>query len=138
MCVSAPVAANGVVGVLINRTPSPYKAYVRPPIKADGDSIFSADRGVLPVKFTLAKNNARTCHLPPATISVARTSGGVLGPVIVARNVGIDADDCKYIHHLAASALGVESIGWISSINGIVVGHAVFALKGETEITTKK
>lgn len=126
----------GSVGVLINTTPFPYKAVIQPPINADASSIFKANRGVIPVKFTLAQNNAATCQLPPATISVTRTAGGTLGAIVENKySMAADSgpnfriDSCQYIYNLAAAALGVGTYRVDISINGIVVGHAVFAVK---------
>ena len=38
-------------------------------------------RGVVPVKFTLTLGGVATCDLPPATIAVTRTAGGVIGQI---------------------------------------------------------
>jgi probable HAF family extracellular repeat protein len=117
---------------------TPYKAFVQPPINADGSSIFSASRGVIPVKFTLTQNGTQTCALPPATISLTRTAGGTLGSVNESTyamqadsgsNFRIDLTACQYIYNLAASSLGVGTYQVGISINGIVVGNAVFALQ---------
>src|SRR5207249_4526414 len=63
-------------------TPTPaYSAQIKPPINADGTSIFNANRGVIPVKFTLTQDGSPTCVLPPATITLARTAGGIIGPI---------------------------------------------------------
>jgi probable HAF family extracellular repeat protein len=116
----------------------PYKAFVQQPINADGSSIFRANRGVVPVKFTLTENDVPTCALPPATISVTRTAGGTLGltdeSTYVANadsgsNFRIDPTACQYVYNLAAASLGVGTYRVDISINGIFVGHAVFALK---------
>jgi len=113
-----------------------YKAFVQPPIDADGSSVFKANRGVLPVKFTLTQNDAPTCTLPPATIAVTRTAGGTLGPVnesVYKTNADDDSnfrvDGCQYIYNLSASTLGVGTYRVNISIEGITVGYAVFALK---------
>jgi hypothetical protein len=53
---------------------SPCAAAVQSPIKSDGTSVFKANRGVVPVKFTLSVNGAATCQLPAATISLTRTT----------------------------------------------------------------
>jgi probable HAF family extracellular repeat protein len=115
-----------------------YKAFVQQPINADGSSVFKATRGVVPVKFTLTENGTSTCALPPATISVTRTAGGTLGAVdensySIAANSGsnfrIDTTACQYVYNLAAYLLGVGTYRLDISINGIMVGHAVFALK---------
>ncbi len=55
---------------------SAYVAQIQQPIDADGSSVFSVKRGVVPVKFTLMLNGVATCDLPPATIVVTRTAGG--------------------------------------------------------------
>jgi hypothetical protein len=44
-------------------------------------------------------------------------------------NFRIDPTGCQYVYNLAASALGVGTYRVDISINGIMVGHAVFALK---------
>jgi len=100
---------------LLLQTPG-YKAFVQPPINADGSSIFKASRGVVPVKFTLAQGGSPTCSLPPATISVSRIAGGTLGTVEESTyltnadngsNFRIDSTTCQYVYNLAASDLGV-------------------------------
>jgi hypothetical protein len=80
-----------VTVLLLNKlTPNqPYEAYVQPPINADGSSVFKANRGVLPVKFTLAQNDVPTCTLPPATISVTR----IAGDTVVAESLYITSAD---------------------------------------------
>jgi hypothetical protein len=115
-----------------------YKALVQPPVNAGGRSIFKANRGAVPVKFSLTQNNTPTCSLPPATIAVTRTAGGVIGSVdestyVMAADNGsnfrIDSTACQYIYNLAASAMGVGTYRVDILLNGIVVGNAVFALK---------
>ena len=132
------VKAAGFPTTFTNVISTPYKAYVQPPINADDSSVFSAKRGVIPVKFTLTSDDLLTCALPPATISVARIAGGVLGlidestylaPSDSGSDFRIDPTACQYIYNLAVSALGVGTYRVNISINGIVVGHAVFALK---------
>jgi hypothetical protein len=124
--------------VLINVSPLPYKAFVQPPVNADGSGIFKANRGVIPVKFTLTKSDIPTCSLPPATISVSRTAGGTLGSVDqniysmqadYGSNFRIDPTACQYIYNLAASALGVGTYRVDISMNRIMVGHAVLAFR---------
>jgi len=56
-----------------------YKAFVQPPINADGSSFFKAKRRVLSVSFTLTQYDVPTCTLLPATIAVTRTVGEPLG-----------------------------------------------------------
>jgi hypothetical protein len=123
---SRTCAMSGELGVLINVTPSPYKASVQQPINADGSSVFSANRGVIPVKFTLTKNNVPTCTLPQATIAITRTGGGTLGPVGKGTFL---TTSCQYHYNLPASSLGVGTYRLDVDINGFLVGHAVFALK---------
>jgi hypothetical protein len=89
---------------------SAYTAVVQQPIKADGSSVFNANRGVAPIKFSLALNGLPTCNLPPATISLIQTSGGTNGPVNESSfsqasdngsNFRIDTINCQYIYNLA-------------------------------------
>jgi hypothetical protein len=114
-----------------------YKAFVQQPINADGSSVFKAKRGVIPVKFTLTQYNVQTCNLPPATIATTRAAGDTLAsvdesiyvtPAESSSNFRIDTA-CQYHYNLAASSLGVATYRVDISINGIMVGHAVFALK---------
>jgi probable HAF family extracellular repeat protein len=114
-----------------------YKAFVRPPIKADGSSVFSAKRGVLPVKFALTKNQTPTCQLPAATIAITKATGGnlvaVRNSMYLRSNLGsrfrIDPTACQYIYDLPTSGLGVGVYRVDISINQVFVGHAVFKLK---------
>jgi probable HAF family extracellular repeat protein len=105
-----------------------YKAFVQAPINADGSSVFNAKRGVIPVKFTLTQSGVATCNLRPATIAVTRASGGTLTQ-ITESNPHFRTDGCRYHYNLAASTLGVGTYRLDISINGIMVGHAVFALR---------
>jgi probable HAF family extracellular repeat protein len=113
-----------------------YKAFLQQPINADGSSLFQAKRGVVPVKFTLTQYDLPTCSLLPATVAVTRTAGGTLGAIdestyVANADSGSDfrINGCQYIYNLAASSLGVGTYRVDISINGIMVGHAVFALK---------
>jgi probable HAF family extracellular repeat protein len=115
-----------------------YTAEIQPPIDAGGSSVFKSSRGVVPVKFVLSDNGVRTCALPTATISLSRTGNDTVGAVdegiyASAADSGsqfrIDSAACHYVYNLAASALGVGTYRVDISINGIMVGHAVFALK---------
>ena len=114
-----------------------YKG-LQPPINADGSSVLSAKRGVVPVKLSLTQYKQPTCTLLPATISVTRTTGGVIGSVDESAysmaadngsNFRIDPTACQYIYNPSASLLGVGTYRVDISINGIMVGHAVFTLK---------
>ena len=135
---SGQIAANGNCsgqGHAVRLDPI-YEAFVQQPINADGSSVFNAKRGVLPVKFTLTQYDAPTCTLLPATISVTRASGGTLASVDASIYL-TPADDgsnfriagCHYHYNLAARSLGVGTYRVDISINGIFVGHAVFAIK---------
>jgi probable HAF family extracellular repeat protein len=113
-----------------------YKAFVQPPINADGSSIFKAKSGVVPVKFTLTQYDVQTCNLPAATIALTRATSDTLASVDESTySMQADSgsnfrnDGCQYIYNLAASALGVGKYRLDISINGIFVGHTVFALK---------
>jgi hypothetical protein len=105
--------------------------------RIDGSSVFSAKRGVIPVKSTLTQYNVQTCNLPPATIAITRATGETLAsvdentystPADNGSNFRINSG-CRYVYNLAASSLGVGTYRVDISINGIMVGHAVFALK---------
>lgn len=117
---------------------TPYSAAIQPPIKTDGSSVFHANRGVVPVKFTLTANGAATCTLPPATISLTRTSGTSQGLVNQsdyeqASDLGtsfrIDQAACQYVYNLGTSTLGAGQYSVRISINGVVVGAAAFGLQ---------
>jgi len=117
---------------------TPYKAFVQPPINADGSSIFRSNRGAIPVKFSLTNNNTPTCSLPAATISVTRTAGETPGTVSEntylsnadnGSDFRIDTTACHYIYILVARSLGVGTYRVDITINGLVIGSAVFALE---------
>ncbi len=117
-------------------TPTPFAASVQQPINSDGSSVFSAKKGVVPVKFTLAKNGSATCNLPPATIAVTRTAGGVPG-VIDESVYTMSADSgsnfrvssCQYVYNLSAAAMGPGTYEVDIFIAGSKVGSATFKLK---------
>jgi hypothetical protein len=113
-----------------------YAAEVKPPIDADGTSIFTVRRGVVPVKFGLTQAGVAICDLPPATIAVTRTAGGTIGTVnesvyMMAADNGSNfrIDGCQYIYSLNSGALGVGTYRVDILINGQVIGSAVFQLK---------
>jgi probable HAF family extracellular repeat protein len=112
-----------------------YRAFVQRPIDADGSSVFSAKRGIIPVKFAVTKyDKYASCSLP-ATIAVTRATHGTLTPV--PESTYSKAEDgsnfriagCRYHYNLPARSLGVGTYRVDISINGIMVGHPVFALK---------
>src|ERR1019366_4114217 len=91
---------------------SAYGAQIQQPVNTDGSSVFSANRGVVPVKFTLTSGGVSTCSLPTATIALFRVSGNVDQPV--SESVySMTADNgsyfrisgCQYVYNLAAGAL---------------------------------
>ena len=109
---------------------------MQPPINADGSSVFTVKRGVVPVKFTLTDNGNSTCDLPPATIAVTRTAGGVTGQVnetvysgFADQGINFRIDSCQYIYNLNSGALGVGTYRVDILIDGQVVGSGVFQLK---------
>jgi hypothetical protein len=116
--------------------PSQYAASIQQPINADGTSVFNGRRGVVPVKFTLTLGGVATCTLPPATIAVTRTAGGVIGPIDEADYTG-SADNgsnfrianCQYAYNLSTGALGAGTYRGDIIINGQVVGSATFGLR---------
>ena len=103
-----------------------YQGLVRPPIKADGSSVFSAKRQSVSVAFLLNKYGTRTCTLPAATIAIVRVTDGRL---TTARNAKLSITGCRYAYDLKANRLGVGVYRADISIVGIMVGHAVFALQ---------
>ena len=116
--------------------PSQYAASIQQPINADGTSVFNGRRGVVPVKFTLTLGGVATCNLPPATIAVTRTAGGVIGPIDESDYNG-SADNgsdfrignCQYMYNLSTGALGAGTYRVNIIINDQVVGSATFGLR---------
>jgi hypothetical protein len=112
-----------------------YAGQVQPPIDPDGSSTFNFSRGVVPVKFNLSLGGVATCDLPPATIAITRTAGGVIGEVnesVYSGNADTGAnfriDSSQYVYNLNSRALGVGTYRVDILINGQVVGSAVFGL----------
>ena len=116
--------------------PSQYAASIQQPINADGTSVFNGRRGIVPVKFTLTLGGVATCNLPPATIAVTRTAGGVIGPIDESDYNG-SADNgsnfritnCQYMYNLSTGAFGAGTYRVDIIINGQVVGSATFGLR---------
>ena len=114
----------------------PFNAQVQQPINADGSSIFTVKRGVVPVKFTLTQNGASTCTLPPATIALTRTAGATTGAVDESVYSG-SADtgsnfrisSCQYVYNLSSSGLGTGTYRVDIKINGAPVGSGIFQIK---------
>lgn len=133
---SGRIVGTASTGAFLLTPVVPYHAVVQPPVNAEGTSIFSAKRGVVPVKFALTKDEAPTCEMPPATISVTRTAGGTLGVIdestyVMAADNGPNfrIDSCQYVYNLASASLGTGAYRVDITINGTLVGNAVFALK---------
>jgi probable HAF family extracellular repeat protein len=131
------IAANAVCSGIRHavRLDPIYKGYVQRPISADDSSAFSAKRGVVPVKFVVMQYGTQQSCALPATISIVRTSSDALSSADES-TYAMNADDgsnfridsCQYIYNLAVSSLGVGTYRVDISINGTMVGHAVFAL----------
>jgi len=112
------------------------EALVQQPIDVDGSSVFSAKRGVIPVKFMLSLNGTPTCQLPPATMALTRTAIGSLGEIgeslyLAAADSGTSfrISDCQYVYNLPASSLGTGHYRVDIVVNGAVVGRAEFSIK---------
>jgi hypothetical protein len=115
-----------------------YSALVQPPINDDGTSIFNVRRGVVPVKFTLREGcdgEGETCDLPPATIALTRTGGGVAGEVNESDYIGpsdsgsdFRIEGCQYHYNLYSSTLGAGTYRVDILIDNQVVGSATFQL----------
>ena len=113
-----------------------YSATVGQPINADGSSNFKANRGVVPVKFTLSLGGSPTCALPTATIALTQTSGAAVGPVnessyLMAADSGsgFRIADCQYIYNLNTKSLDSGTYLVQIRIDGAVVGSASFDLR---------
>jgi hypothetical protein len=113
-----------------------FRAQIQQPINSNGSSVFNVRRGAVPVIFTLTSDGASTCQLPPATISVFRTSGGAVGSVdestyLLPADSGANfrVSGCQYVYNLGASALGTGTYLVNISIGGSVAGTATFALR---------
>jgi hypothetical protein len=126
----------GAFEVQVQVPPSAYAASIQQPINADGTSVFNVRRGVVPVKFSLTLGGVATCALPPATIAVTRTAGGVIGPVDESLYGGsadtgsnFRIDSCQYVYNLSSGALGPGTYRVDISIGGSVVGSGTFGLK---------
>jgi uncharacterized delta-60 repeat protein len=114
----------------------PYLAAVQAPIAGDGSSVFTAKRGVVPVKFYLSAGGRSTCVLPPATIAVIRLAGANLGAVnessfIAPADSGSSfrIEGCQYGYNLNATGLGAGTYRVDLKIGSKVAGSATFQLK---------
>ena len=111
-------------------------ARVQPPVNADRSSVFSATRGVVPLKFTLTIKGQTTCTLPPATLALTRTAGGTIGAInesvyssAADSGSSFRISDCQYVYNVNSKALGAGTYRADIRINGRVAGSAVFQLK---------
>lgn len=136
MDIAVPNAASNSVSILLQSNPVNYSAQIQPPIASDGSSVFKANRGVVPVKFTLELNGVSTCNLPAATISLIEISGTSPGPVNqdeyeVASDNGTSfrVSDCQYVYNLGASNLGPGRYKVQITISGLVAGSGIFGLQ---------
>jgi hypothetical protein len=133
--VSLPGGASEEHAVLLTPTPF-YTALVQPPLKSDGSSKFNANRGVVPVKFTLTVNGSSTCTLPSATISVTRTSGALYSLIDASayqtpedNGSNFRIDTCQYTYVLGTKGLGAGDYRVDIIVNWNIVGSGEFALK---------
>ena len=107
-----------------------YKAVVRSPINPNGSSVFPARRQLIPARFILKQYGLQTCGLPPATIGIIRASDGTLSPIdeFNGQSFQIDPATCQYVYNLPTARLGSGVFRVDISIEGIFVGHALFAI----------
>jgi len=113
-----------------------FTAAIQPPVNPDGSSVFKANRGVVPVKFTLSLNATPTCDLPAATISLIRTAGSAVGAVnesefIQPSDTGSSfrIDGCQYLYSVGTSSLGPGTYRVEIRIGSSVIGSGVFGLQ---------
>jgi hypothetical protein len=113
-----------------------YTAQVLQPINADRSSVFSANKGVVPVKFNLTAAGSATCSLPRASIALTRVSGS--SPGVIDENVYEMSSDngsyyrisnCQYVYNLSAKSLGTGTYRADILIGSQVVGSGTFGLK---------
>jgi hypothetical protein len=112
-----------------------YAAQVQPPLNPDGTSVFNYRRGSVPVKFILTADGTSTCDLPPATISLFRTSGMSPGLInesdyTAPSDDGVDfrISGCQYIYNLDTKHLGPGSYSVRINISDAEAGSAIFGL----------
>jgi hypothetical protein len=116
--------------------PVTYTATIQPPINADGQSVFKAKRGVVPVKFSLSIDGQPTCELPGATIVLTRTAGGTVGPVNESDFVqpsdngsNFRVAGCQYSYNMGTGSLGIGTYNVQIQIGTVIAGSAVFGLQ---------
>jgi len=116
-----------------------YKALVQLPIKADGSSVFSVQREVIPLRFRLLQEGTPTCTLPPAKVAIKKVSAqtqDLVSEVIISEGgvssataAGVVPILCQYVDQVQPPELGIGTYRVDLSINEIMVGHAVFTLR---------
>ncbi len=107
-----------------------YKALPQSPLSGDGISVLSTPQPIVPLRFTLTRNHAPTCTLPPATITIAKAAGDSLVPVDLSDgDFRVDSTGCQYVYKLAAASLGDGTYLLEINIDGIRVGQAAFRIQ---------
>ena len=118
--------------------PSPYAALVRPPIAADGSSVFRGGRGVVPVKFSLTYQGVTTCDAGPATIALFQQAGTLVGPVTLnaytlpadnGEYFRIDTTACQYVYNVSTASLAPGTYRVTMLIDSVAVRSATFGIQ---------
>jgi hypothetical protein len=135
-CPSVEATANVNWSTFRSEVEAVFAAEVQPPVNADGTSTFNANRGIVPLKFTLTENGTPICELPLATLRLSRTGGTSPGPIdesVYSGPADSGSDfriaECKYHYNVNARALGAGSYLAEILIDGAVVGATRFELK---------
>jgi len=110
-------------------------ATVLQPLNQDGTSSFTAQRGVIPLRFDLARDGVPSCQLPQANLQLVRLAGKASGPVEEDLFIG-PADsgawfrvvNCQYHYNMTSKSLGVGSYRASILVDGSAIGTATFAL----------
>lgn len=113
-----------------------YVGTIQQPVNLDGSSMFNANRGVIPLKFTLTFGGVSNCSLPAATLVLTRTDGAAPGVINESLYTG-SADTgsnfrnngCQYVYNLGSSSLSPGKYRVDIKIGTEVVGSAKFGLK---------
>ena len=115
----ASMTADAATHATLWHPPAVYAAAIQPPIRSDGSSVLRANRGTVPIKFTLTLNGAPTCDLPQATIALAGITG----------LFRVDATSCQYMYHLDVRSLGPGTYNVQMLIDAAVVGTGTFRVQ---------
>lgn len=114
-----------------------YRAIALPPLQQEGRITLPAAGEVIPVRFALIRFDYPSCALLPATIALTRIAGEPLGsidPSTFLSNASsttsfrADFRACQYHYNLDTALLGEGAYRVDIAINGVIVGHATFAL----------